>query len=185
MDTKKILLVLTAVMVLAFAGYSVSRMENSPVDSTMQSIALSGTYVCLPYVDPSKDPSKECKFGLKTDDGVYYAVNFGASASAMEEFQNRKHIIAKGFVVPKEALNTDQWVPYNMKGIFTITERQDNIAPQGKLNINVICEGALAYMTFTDGESAEKFVTECKDGKHPEVIEQYKAQMGLGDGAAI
>ena len=55
----------------------------------------------------------------------------------------------------------------------------------GKLNINVVCEGALAYMTFEDGESAEAFVAECKEGKHPEVIERYKAEMNLGDGAAI
>lgn len=58
-------------------------------------------------------------------------------------------------------------------------------ATQGKLNINVICESALAYMTFKDGASADNFVAECKEGKHPEVIERYKAQMNLGDGAAI
>lgn len=56
---------------------------------------------------------------------------------------------------------------------------------QGKLDINAVCEGALIYMTFTDSESADTFVAECKEGKHPEVIEQYKAQMGLGDGAQI
>jgi len=44
---------------------------------------------------------------------------------------------------------------------------------QGKIDINAVCEGALAYMTFTDGESAEKFVAECKEGKHPDVINQY------------
>ncbi len=56
---------------------------------------------------------------------------------------------------------------------------------QGKLDINAICEGALAYMTFPDGASAEAFVAECKEGKHPEVIERYKADMNLGDGAEI
>ncbi len=56
---------------------------------------------------------------------------------------------------------------------------------QGKLNINVVCEGALAYMTFPDGETAEKFVAECKEGKHPEVLDRYKAEMNLGDGAII
>ncbi|MEJ0054001.1 MAG: hypothetical protein WDN10_04780 [bacterium] len=62
----------------------------------------------------------------------------------------------------------------------------ENGAPaQGKLNINVVCEGALAYMTFPDGESAQKFVAECKAGEHPEVIERYKAEMHLGEGAAI
>ncbi len=58
-------------------------------------------------------------------------------------------------------------------------------APQGKLDINVVCEGALAYMTFPDGAAAEKFVTECKAGEHPEVIERYKAQIGLPNEAAL
>jgi len=58
-------------------------------------------------------------------------------------------------------------------------------APQAKIDINAVCEGALAYMTFPDAASADLFVAECKEGKHPEVIEQYKQQMNLGDGAAI
>ncbi len=58
-------------------------------------------------------------------------------------------------------------------------------AVQGKINIDVVCEGALAYMSFPDGASADLFVKDCKEGKHPEVIEQYKKQMNLGDGAAI
>lgn len=59
------------------------------------------------------------------------------------------------------------------------------VGGQGKLDINTICEGALAYMTFLDGKSADAFVAECKEGKHPDVIERYKAQMGLGDGASL
>lgn len=60
---------------------------------------------------------------------------------------------------------------------------QENI--QGKININEVCEGALIRMTFPDGAAAEKFVAECKEGKHPEVIEQFRAEMNLGDGAEI
>ena len=56
---------------------------------------------------------------------------------------------------------------------------------QAKININEVCEGALAYMSFTDGASAEAFVAECKEGKHPEVIEQFKAQLNINGGAAI
>ncbi len=71
-------------------------------------------------------------------------------------------------------------------GMFRVSSELPNTpAPEGKLNINVVCESALAYMSFPDGESAEIFVNDCKEGKHPEVIEQYKAQMGLGDGATI
>jgi hypothetical protein len=65
-----------------------------------------------------------------------------------------------------------------------VEEAPVNTAPQGKLDINAVCEGALAYMSFPDGASAEAFVAECKDGKRPEVIERYKAQLNL-DGAAI
>lgn len=165
-------------------------MLGAPVadsDSTPQDVTLSGTYGCLPHVDTSGPQTDECAFGIQTDTGDWYAVNFGASADAMNQFQSGAHVTAEGFVVLKEALSTNQWAKYNMKGIFTVTKiLEPGSAPaQGKLNINVVCEGALAYMTFPDGESAAKFVAECKEGKHPEVIEQYKAQMGLGDGAAI
>ncbi len=60
-----------------------------------------------------------------------------------------------------------------------------NPSAQGKIDINIVCEGALAHMSFPDGESAEQFVAECKEGEHPEVIERYKADMNLGDGATI
>ena len=60
-----------------------------------------------------------------------------------------------------------------------------NSAVQGKININEVCQGALMYMTFTDGAAAEKFVAECKEGKHPEVIERFKADLNLGAGAEI
>lgn len=50
-----------------------------------------------------------------------------------------------------------------------------------KININVVCESALTYMSFPDATLASKFVAECKEGKHPEVIEHYKAQFNLAD----
>lgn len=62
---------------------------------------------------------------------------------------------------------------------------QEETTSQGKLNINVVCEGALAYMSFPDGASADKFVAECKAGDHPEVIERYKADQHYNDDAAI
>jgi hypothetical protein len=65
------------------------------------------------------------------------------------------------------------------------TENSTNTSDTAKLDINVICEGALSYMTFPDGASAEKFVAECKAGEHPEVIDRYKQDMNLGEGAAI
>ncbi len=62
---------------------------------------------------------------------------------------------------------------------------QSSGAVGGKINIDEVCNGTLAYMTFPDGAAADKFVKDCKDGKHPEVIEKFKKDMNLGDGAAI
>jgi len=75
---------------------------------------------------------------------------------------------------------------FNNSSVQPQASQEENGAPaQGKINIDAVCEGALAYMTFPDAASAEVFVAECKEGKHPEVIEHYKAQMGLGEGAEI
>ena len=67
----------------------------------------------------------------------------------------------------------------------TTSETPSDSMSDAKINIDAVCQGALAYMTFPDGASADAFVQDCKEGKHPEVIERYKADMNLGAGAAI
>jgi hypothetical protein len=73
----------------------------------------------------------------------------------------------------------------NLFGSIRESSNESSDSGNLKINIDVVCEGALAYMTFPNGAAAEAFVEECKAGEHPEVIEQYKAQTNLGDGAAI
>jgi hypothetical protein len=125
---KRGLFIASGVFILIIVGYCfvlpyfLKPRISLPMDSVATNTALSGAYVCLPYLDKAKAPPVECVFGLKTDDGEYYMVNFGAADNAMTEFQNGAYIRAKGLVVLKEALNTDQWAPYNMKGIFTIVK---------------------------------------------------------------
>ncbi len=177
------LIIIAAGLLGYFAIQSAPKTEV-PLDGTPYNVTLSGTYECLPHLNTNGPQTEECAFGLKTDDGVYYAVNFGASANAMNQFQSGAHITAEGFVVIKEALSTDQWAKYNMKGIFTITKMIDP-APAARLNIDAVCQSALIYMTFPDSASVEAFMKDCKEGKHPEVIERYKKDMNLGEGATI
>jgi hypothetical protein len=172
---------------VGYIGYvEMNTKKVAPVDAVPQAMTLSGTYVCLPHIDTTGPQTEECSFGLQGDSGEYYAVNFGASAEAMQQFQSGANITAQGFFVPKEAMSTNEWAKYNMKGMFTITKIMSvgTLVPQGKIDINAVCDGALAYMTFPDGAAADKFVAECKEGKHPEVIERFKQQLGV-DGAAI
>lgn len=179
------ILIIIALCAVGFYAYNKTQ-SRMALDASPQNVTMSGTYTCLPHKNTDGPQTMECAFGFKADNGDYYAVNFGASANAMNQFQSQQHITADGFVVAKEALSTNQWDKYNMKGIFTITRIiEDSPQVSAKLNINVVCESALSYMTFKNGEESAKFVAECKEGKHPEVIERYKKDMNLGDGAAI
>ena len=79
-------------------------------------------------------------------------------------------------------------------GYYFFTQRAD-VTPvtsetpangaNAKINIDAVCKNALAYMSFPDGASADAFVADCVAGKHPEVIDRYKADMNLGAGAQI
>lgn len=68
---------------------------------------------------------------------------------------------------------------------YTDPEKIGTPTSNQKINVDQVCNESLVYMTFTDSVSADLFVKECKEGKHPEVIEQYKARMNLGAGAQI
>ncbi|MFA6601626.1 MAG: hypothetical protein WCT02_02075 [Candidatus Paceibacterota bacterium] len=123
-STKNIVIPLIVIAVCAVVYVSIrARSSNvASIDPTLKNVTLSGLYVCLPHANKTGPQTEECAFGIQTDDGIYYAVNFGASAGAQEQFQSKVHIKAEGFLVSKEALNTDQWNKYDMNGIFTITK---------------------------------------------------------------
>lgn len=53
-----------------------------------------------------------------------------------------------------------------------------------KIDVEVACKSALAYMLFQSGEDSDKFIKECINGEHPDVIERYINDMGL-DGASV
>jgi hypothetical protein len=72
-----------------------------------------------------------------------------------------------------------------VNSVTFIPVAEENTATSGKLNIDEVCQGALAYMSFPSSVEADAFVAECKEGKRPEVIEKYKADRGLNDDRAI
>lgn len=183
---KTIALAVVTMLVLAVGYLLVLQLvgggREALVDPTPLPMTLTGTFMCLPHIDTSGPQTEECAFGIQVDTGEFYAVNFGQSADSMQQFQANARIRAEGFFVPKEALSTDHWNKYDMRGIFTVTRLLDiemMPAAEAKLDINAVCEGALAYMTFEGGEAAAQFVADCKEGKHPEVVEQWKQQMGI------
>lgn len=92
--------------------------------ATPEHVTLIGTYTCLPLLDAAA-PNSDCAFGIKTDSGDYYAVNFGASAGSMADFKASAHIKAKGFIILRGDLRPDNWKKFSMLGLFTITEKPE------------------------------------------------------------
>ena len=44
-------------------------------DDASQEVYITGTITCLPHRDQEGPQTLECAYGLKTDDGIYYALS--------------------------------------------------------------------------------------------------------------
>jgi hypothetical protein len=80
--------------------------------------SLEGEVVCLPHWDTSGPQTLECAFGLKTNDGTYYALSAGETS--VPPYQTGQRIRVKGTVTPKEMLSAAHWEKYDIRGIFSI-----------------------------------------------------------------
>lgn len=84
--------------------------------------ALSGEYVCLPHKDTTGPQAEECAYGLKTDDGYYYAIDFALMSQEQQPLATGQRITANGLVTPLEWLSTNHWQRYPIEGIFSVTD---------------------------------------------------------------
>lgn len=66
-----------------------------------------------------------------------------------------------------------------------VAETPNDSGSNQKINLNAICDGALAYMTFPSSAEADVWVQECREGKHPEAVDQWKQRQGITDDRAI
>jgi hypothetical protein len=87
---------------------------------------LVGTYVCLPHKDASVQ-SKECKFGIKTAEGLYYGLDVGIESGPTPTLVVGDQLSAAGIVTPVEELSSDEWNQYPIEGIFSVTDSFEKV----------------------------------------------------------
>jgi hypothetical protein len=92
------------------------------IPDTPKRTTLTGTYVCLPHTNSTSTQTDECITGIKTDDGLYYALDFGPLSQTLPQLKAGDRISANGLLVPKEQLSTDYWNKYPITGIFSVTD---------------------------------------------------------------
>lgn len=109
------------------AGYVIYRgLFNPPpapvVNEELKRASFVGVYVCLPEKSTGVVPSDECAVGMRTDDGVYYALDFGLLSQEAPLLKDGERFSASGVITPLSYLSTDQWQKYPIVGIFSVTD---------------------------------------------------------------
>lgn len=101
---------------------------TTTTDGTPQQAVLAGEYVCLQSSQAST--TNQCKPGLKTDAGKYYAIDFNLSSQTEPPLVIGDRLEGSGLITPVEALSSNMWQQYNIVGILSITSaRKLNPAP--------------------------------------------------------
>ena len=78
-----------------------------------------GTPTCLLHRDTSGPQTLECAVGIRFDDGTYYALDMSGMAADFQSYQGRMSV--SGTVVPIEAISSNVWQKYDIKGIMKVS----------------------------------------------------------------
>jgi len=116
------LLVAVGCILLTACGTTSSAQKNAEVDAAPRQVTLSGSSVCLPHRDTSGPQTMECAFGLKTDDGSYYALDLLILESEiLRDFPTQERLTLKGTLIPLEDIDERTWNVYDIVGQLRVT----------------------------------------------------------------
>lgn len=80
-------------------------------------VTVSGRITCLPHKNTTGPQTMECATGLLADDGEYYALDL----SAVTYSAGTERMRVSGHFTPTEALSTNMWQKYRMRGIIAVS----------------------------------------------------------------
>ncbi|MBP6913060.1 MAG: hypothetical protein KBC00_00415 [Candidatus Levybacteria bacterium] len=109
-------------MVFAFYAFNMfiyNEKQSTDVPVVPYEATLTGEYVCLSSKDKSVPQTMECAFGLKTEAGEQYALNFEEMGDK-SQFKTGEIVTLFGTITPLVVLSTDHWQKYDIEGIFSV-----------------------------------------------------------------
>jgi hypothetical protein len=87
--------------------------------STVNLNIFNGSVACLPLKDTNAPAAEVCIYGLREGDGTFYAVDTAAlTPGILAKYSPDASVQIEGLMVPIEAISTDVWQKYNIKGII-------------------------------------------------------------------
>lgn len=100
-------------------------------------------------------------------------------------YQIDTYVIVKGryvYLLTGAYIDTNSEIYKDYQALVASFNFTTDARLQGRINVQEVCREALAYMTFSTAEDVDKFIAECVNGDHSEVIERFIKETGL-DGA--
>ncbi len=114
-----------------FFGYGMGNANSVKIIRTPETVVpqpvtkeieLRGTQICLPHKNQNGPQTTECAMGLKATDGKNYGLDVSSlQPDAIGEFMDGALVRVVGDFTPAEALSTDHWQKYDMRGIVHVT----------------------------------------------------------------
>jgi len=93
----------------------------SPASDIYMPATFTGVTACLPPSATSTQ-SSECAFGIRAQDGNYYALDMIDIVPEQRLSKTGIRVSVHGMLVPIEAISSDVWRKYDVKGIVHVTE---------------------------------------------------------------
>lgn len=120
-------IIITGAAFQAFNNYIYEQKQGEGNNFEPYQATLTGEYVCLPHRDTAGPQTLECAYGIKTEVGEHYALDFGADSQDPQDIIMGKKVTITGIITPIERLSTDQWQKYDVEGIFSVTDSDQKI----------------------------------------------------------
>jgi hypothetical protein len=99
---------------LLFKGWD--KVVNEEIDSM---ITFTGNFSCLPP-RPGVDVNDTCLLGVRSRDGVYYALDISRIQDANRDLKAEDTIAVTGKLKPESEIPTSEWYDYDIKGIILV-----------------------------------------------------------------
>jgi hypothetical protein len=112
-----ILSVVVAILIVGFLMYKgLDRVVNNEID---QAVIITGSFTCLPTL-PEKEPERGCVLGVKSRDGLYYALDISRIQDANTDLKADDTIAVTGFLRPESEIKGSDWESYDIKSIIQV-----------------------------------------------------------------
>jgi hypothetical protein len=152
-----VLLLVLVATALFFAQNNQVSPSEMVTDTEPYRATLAGEYVCLPHKDTSSPQTDECIFGLRTEGGEYYAIDFYLMSQMHKPLSIGDTLSAAGVVTAVERLSSDHWQKYDVKGIFSVT---DSLVVAGESTGSYACPADA--MICPDGSAVGRQGSKCE-----------------------